>query len=82
MLGTFLSSHPLEKHANVLCNHNIFPIKSVNTHPKDAEIKILGMIVGKKVIYTKRDSQPMAFIQIEDVNSKLEGVIFQNHTNV
>ncbi len=39
------------------------------------EVFIAGMVIGKKVIYTKKN-QPMAFIKVEDLFGEIEIVVF------
>ena len=76
MLGTFLSSHPLEKHLKVLANSSIETIYSALRHRPPKQVQILGILSDKKVIFTKSSGKPMAFITISDLMTRIDSVIF------
>jgi DNA polymerase III subunit alpha len=76
MLGTFLSSHPLEKHLKLLTNKSIDTISSSKRIEANKETQILCTISSKKIIFTKSSGKPMAFVTLSDMSNKIEGVIF------
>ncbi|MCA9385328.1 DNA polymerase III subunit alpha [Candidatus Dojkabacteria bacterium] len=81
LLGTFLSEHPLDKHAKALLHSAIFSINSLLKHQPTGNNQLLCMITNKKVIYTKKSGKPMAFLALEDMTSKLDGIVFPNSYN-
>ena len=76
MLGTFLTAHPLEKYINAMLSDTIAPVNSVFEKKEAEKIQILCIIISKKVILTKKSGKPMAFLQLEDLTGKIEGVVF------
>ncbi len=76
LLGTFISKHPLERHLKLLANPKIKTISDIKKAKERTTALLLGLISNKKTIYSKKDSKPMAFVRIEDMEDRLEGVIF------
>ncbi len=76
LLGTFISKHPLEKHLKLLTNPKIKTIYDIKNLKPQSKSLLLGIISTKKIIYSKKDSKPMAFLQLEDLEDKIEAVIF------
>lgn len=76
LLGTFLSQHPLLNFKKLLINGKIKCIEDASQLSDRAEVMVLSIITQKKVIYTKKDSKPMAFLQIDDGDDRTEGVVF------
>lgn len=81
MLGTFLSSHPLEKYLKVLVNKSIDTINSSKRIEPNKQVQLLCTISSKKVIFTKSSGKPMAFLTLSDMSSKIEGVVFPDTYN-
>ena len=74
LLGLFVSSHPLEDFKKVLENktQSILKIKTVlANHP----VRIGGLISSIKRIITKT-GRPMLFMKLEDLDDKIEVVVF------
>lgn len=42
----------------------------------ETEVKVAGIIVDKKVVYTKKDNKAMAIIQVEDRTGTIDMVVF------
>jgi len=73
LLGFYLSSHPLEEYKDKL---TAFPkIKNISSKDVGKMINLAGIITSIKKIVTK-SGQPMLFISIEDLSSKIEGIVF------
>ena len=73
LLGFYVSSHPLEEHRQKL---KMFPqIRNLALRDKGKMLNVAGIISGIKKIITK-SGQPMLFIGIEDLTSKIEGLVF------
>lgn len=76
LLGTFLSEHPLTRYRKLLLNGNIKAIIDASKMKERDKAMVLSIITEKKVIYTKKDSKAMAFIQLDDGDDKVEAVVF------
>ncbi len=76
MLGTFLTSHPLERYMNVMLSDTIIPVNKIDNKKEGEKIQVLAIIASKKVIFTKKSNKPMAFVVLEDLLAKIEGVVF------
>lgn len=76
MLGTFLSKHPLDKYDALRSAHKLRPLAECLQLGDKSNFNTIAMITRIKVIYTKKDSKAMAFISLEDHESKADGVIF------
>lgn len=73
LLGFYVSSHPMEEFQDKLSG---FPkIKSITSRSSGKTVKIAGIISGIKKIITK-SGHPMLFVEIEDMSSKIEGLVF------
>ncbi|MBI2462869.1 MAG: DNA polymerase III subunit alpha [Candidatus Spechtbacteria bacterium] len=73
LLGLYISSHPLEEHAEML---KIFPkIKNISAKDNGRVLNLAGMLSSAKKIITK-SGKPMLFIQLEDLTGKIETIIF------
>jgi len=76
LLGTFLSEHPLNRYRKLLLNGNIKSISDSSKLKDRQKAMVLSIISEKKVIYTKKDSKAMAFLQLDDGDDKVEAVVF------
>lgn len=77
LLGTYLSSHPLQRYVKFYLSPQINTINSViqKRNKKPDKKKLLAMISTRKTITTKKGDK-MAFVEIEDMENRIEGVIF------
>jgi len=76
LLGLFVSSHPLNGFEKVLAKKVISISKIPNGNFKrNIKVKIGGIISNIKKIIT-RTGQPMLFINVEDLSSKIEVIVF------
>ena len=76
LLGLFVSSHPLRGFEKVLAKKVVSIAKIPNGNIKrNIKIKIGGIISKIKKIIT-RTGQPMLFVNVEDLSSKIEVVVF------
>jgi len=76
LLGLFISSHPLNNFKNILASKTT-AIANIakNGQGRNARVKIGGIISKIKKIITKT-GRPMLFVSVEDLNEKLEVVVF------
>ncbi len=81
VIGFYLSAHPLEIYQQQLkmLNHDTFDVllkKAQETHVESEAIGIgCGIIKSKREIITKKGDR-MAFVQLEDMNSVCEVILF------
>ncbi|MDP2967515.1 MAG: DNA polymerase III subunit alpha [bacterium] len=76
LLGLFISSHPLNGFEKILAKKVVSISEIVNNNfRRNVKIKIGGIISKIKKVIT-RNGQPMLFVNVEDLNSKIEVVVF------
>lgn len=77
MLGIFVSDNPLLEIADRLADSVSFSLGEAKDHEKKDGAKcVLGGIVAKVNKITTRKGEPMAFVEIEDLEGSIEAVIF------
>ncbi|HLD03335.1 MAG TPA: DNA polymerase III subunit alpha, partial [Candidatus Dojkabacteria bacterium] len=76
LLGTFISTHPLSKFQFLYATDKIISLRSISELSNKKKFSTLALIVKSKTIYTKKKGDAMAFLEIEDLESKCEAVIF------
>jgi len=74
LLGLFVSSHPLEDFKRVL-EKKAQSILKIKTILANRPVKVGGLISSIKRIITKT-GKPMLFMKLEDLNDKIEVVVF------
>lgn len=79
--GTYISGHPLEEYELLLKNniknscYDLSEDNFDNINDND-NVKIAGLILSVKKIYTKKEQKPMAFITVEDMTGSVDVVVF------
>lgn len=76
LLGVYLSSHPLEEHVHVYTAREITSLSSAKSLPDGKKFKTIGIISGIKKTITKKAGKAMAILTIEDMDTRIDGVIF------
>ncbi|HUW21949.1 MAG TPA: DNA polymerase III subunit alpha [Candidatus Bathyarchaeia archaeon] len=77
LLGFYLTEHPLAPALSLLeqhCTHKLFEF--FQEEEISGKVKVGGMIVDLRIVTTRRTSQEMAFVKIEDDTASLEAVVF------
>lgn len=75
LLGLFVSEHPMKDYQNKLkLDYGVSEIKEIISKIGQ-NVKIGGLLTRIQKVLT-RNNQPMIFSQIEDVNSKVELIVF------
>lgn len=82
--GFYLSGHPVEMFSNYLSRHNVMPLSMFQADPDDGTYQVddrapvitAGIITDVRIVFTKKDNRPMAFITIEDSYGPCSVVIF------
>jgi DNA polymerase III alpha subunit/intein/homing endonuclease len=78
LLGLFISSHPLNSFKKILAQKTVSLLRiQENEFKRHSRLKIGGIISKIKKIITKT-GKPMLFIDLEDLNSRIEVVVFPN----
>ncbi|MDD5490154.1 MAG: DNA polymerase III subunit alpha, partial [Candidatus Moranbacteria bacterium] len=75
LMGLYISEHPLGEYQKYFNGGSFTPIKNINAEYANREIKIGGIITKVRQITTKT-GKPMAFAAIEDMDGKMEAVVF------
>ena len=78
LLGLFVSSHPLEDYKNII-EKRATPLSQAKKGISGQKIQVGGIISGIKKIVTKT-GRPMMFVNLEDLNDKIEVVAFPDIT--
>lgn len=76
LLGIYLSKHPLEKYSKLCLLNKFLSLKKIEKLPSGKKVSTIVLLTKVKKIYTKNGSKPMAFLEFEDLESRLSGVIF------
>ena len=82
VLGIYLSGHPLDKVSNLLEQYTTHKTVELEINEENdlfdgQKVIIGGLVVDKKVIFTKNNKK-MAFITLEDTTGTIECIIFPN----
>ena len=82
LLGLYISAHPLKEYVQKIENSKVMPIKNLlaisgGNQPVPARANIAGLISKIKKTVTKL-GQPMIFAQVEDLNDKMEVIVFND----
>ncbi|MFQ5493402.1 MAG: DNA polymerase III subunit alpha [Candidatus Dojkabacteria bacterium] len=78
LLGAFITDHPIAKHQHLLATNDVIPLHKASTLEDGKLFRTLAIISRVKVIYSKRDNKPMAFLELEDQDIKAEAVVFSS----
>ena len=76
LLGLFVTSHPMESFKNII-EKRALSINKAKSSFINRNVKICGLISSIKKIITK-NGKPMLFVGLEDLNDKIEVIVFPN----
>ena len=77
LLGFFLTDHPLNNALSSLFAFNTHKLSDLGEEKNGTKVRVCGLIVTVKKIFTKKNNDEMAFVTIEDnVGSSIECVVF------
>jgi DNA polymerase-3 subunit alpha len=77
LLGLYVSDHPFRPYAQRI-GGAIPPIKNLLAemdHPSNPKVKVAGIISSVQKVFTKK-GDPMLFVTLEDLNDKIEMLVF------
>jgi DNA polymerase-3 subunit alpha len=75
-LGFYISGHPLEGHADELKSLGGWSTADVEDRGKDGDNVMIGGIAAEIRERRARSGQRMAIVQLEDLNGRVEAVVF------
>ncbi|MCX6810318.1 MAG: DNA polymerase III subunit alpha [Candidatus Berkelbacteria bacterium] len=76
LLGMYVSEHPLSEIAPLIEPHQQKKIIEVSAEMENQFVRIAGIIANVQEIITKKNSQKMAFIKVEDQTKNIEVLVF------
>ncbi len=75
ILGLYVSSHPLARHAVLLERYSTVSIADLASLPEGHEVRVGGLVANVKLHLTQRNRK-MAFVTLETLESPCEMVVF------
>jgi DNA polymerase III subunit alpha len=81
VIGFYMSAHPLDSYKHLITSCLIQPFATIVTestkknNPQEPMVIACGLVTDKRTIYTKKGDK-MAFVQLEDYQSKAEIILF------
>jgi DNA polymerase-3 subunit alpha len=79
LTGYWMSSHPLVEHLAQLKTHCSHEARELAGRP-GGDVSIAAVVIGRRIIKT-RTGKMMAVLQLEDLTSRFEAVLFAGRTN-
>ena len=76
LLGMYISEHPLSEIAPIIEPHQQKKIVEINPSMDNQFVRIAGIITNVQEIVTRKNSQKMAFIKVEDQTKNIEILVF------
>jgi len=73
-LGLYLTDHPLDRYRQIAERIGACQINAIK--PSKTEVKLIALVAGIKDRQTKKTSEPMAIITLEDRSGSIEAVLF------
>ena len=86
LLGIYVTENPISKILAPFRQASLPKISEILRREDNLTVKFVGVVTRFKVIRTKKDNSPMAFVTISDESGEIEGVVFpkayQNHLSL
>jgi DNA polymerase-3 subunit alpha len=76
MLGFYITKHPLARFEKLLKNYSSYPVASLNTLRDGEEVRLGGIMSKVKITTTRRTGEKMAIVNLEDLTSTVETLVF------
>ncbi|MBF0593811.1 MAG: DNA polymerase III subunit alpha, partial [Candidatus Omnitrophica bacterium] len=76
LLGFYLSGHPLDRYTVEMRTFTNTNSVRLGLMKKDASAVLIGMIIEVRMTVTKKDGRRMAILRLEDLEGKIEAVVF------
>lgn len=81
LLGFYLSGHPLSSYQTEIKEFTDYSSKELMKAINGQEIKLMGLINNVKLTTTKKTSERMAILRMEDLQGEVEVVVFPSTYN-
>jgi len=78
ILGFYVSGHPLEKYTHLIRRFSTSGISSLAQLRDGSDISLVGLINKTKYTTTRAKNEKMAIINLEDLESEVEVLVFPN----
>jgi DNA polymerase-3 subunit alpha len=75
LLGVYVSEHPLQRAMDALSDANVVLCGQISEDMVKQKVTVAGMVKYMRPIVTKK-GDPMAFVQLEDLQGEVEVVVF------
>ena len=86
LLGIYVTENPISKILAPFRQASLPKISEILNREDNLTVKFVGVVTRFKVIRTKKDNSPMAFVTLSDESGVIEGVVFpkayQNHLSL
>jgi len=86
LLGIYVTENPISKILLPFRQASLPKISEILNREDNLTVKFVGVVTRFKVIRTKKDNSPMAFVTISDESGEIEAVVFpkayQNHLSL
>jgi len=78
MLGFYITAHPLDQYKKIIRRYSILNISELlkKQHAKECDVVVAGILEKVKTTLTKRRSEKMAILRVEDIESFIEVLVF------
>ena len=76
LLGFYVTGHPLNEYKAMIQAYELTGIRSTVDMPENQGVRVGGMITALTLKHAKRDGRPFAIINIEDLESSMECLVF------
>lgn len=76
LLGVYVTNHPLDKYQHYLATDEFTSLDKASQLRENTKFKTIAMITSTRLTYTKRDNKAMSLVVIEDLDKRVEAVIF------
>jgi DNA polymerase-3 subunit alpha len=76
LLGVYMSGHPLTRYSSLLTRYQQSTIQGAQDLEIGTKTRIGGIITSIRKLFTKASKEPMASIQIEDLDGSMEVMVF------
>jgi DNA polymerase-3 subunit alpha len=76
LLGFYLSGHPLDRYTVEMTTFTNVNSQKLSAMRQDSGVVLIGMIIDVRATVTKKDGRRMAILRLEDLEGKIEAVVF------
>lgn len=81
LLGFYVTGHPLDRHAGLVRTFASHPIRSLGTLKDNTQVRLTGMVGGFTSKFSKNSGKPFGVLQLEDLDSSIECMLYERALN-